>query len=301
MAEPIDRGLHVASVTLRVADVRRVSAFYGDVLGLQVVTEDDLVIGLGDDGVVLLTLDQRSVAPGAQANPRSTGLFHTAFLYPTRPALANALARVAAAGWPLDGAADHGVSEALYLSDPEGNGVELYHDRPRAQWPPPQQPGDRVGMFTAALDVRRLLADADATAAEQLGRPADAGVGVGHAHLKVSDVDASVAFYTRVLGLDLMCTYGQDAAFLAAGGYHHHVGVNCWYSRGGTPPPQGAPGLARVTFGVEDEERAQAVFERLHALGAAPQRDADATILVTDPDSIQLAVTVWPRNPTAQT
>jgi catechol 2,3-dioxygenase len=301
MAVPTTPDLHVASVTLRVADLPRVSAFYRDVLGLEVVFEDDRVVGLGSGGVVLVVLDQQSVRAGAQAGPRSTGLFHTAFLYPTRRALAGGLARVVAARWPLDGAADHGVSEALYLSDPEGNGVELYWDRPRAQWPPPQQPGERVGMFTAALDVRALLADADPAAGERLGSPGDPDLGVGHAHLKVADVEASTGFYTRVLGLDLMCTYGQDAAFLAAGGYHHHVGANCWYSRGGSPPPAGAPGLARVTFGVGDEAAVQAVFERLDALGTAPHRDADATVLVTDPDSIQLAVTVSPRNPTAQT
>jgi catechol 2,3-dioxygenase len=185
----------------------------------------------------------------ARADPpprRSTGLFHTAFLYPTRGQLGAALLRVAHRRARFSGASDHLVSEALYLDDPDGLGVELYRDRPRREWPPPE-PGERVHMDTLPLDLDALAADAQGDAD---------GVSIGHVHLKVADVGAAVAFWTREVGLELMTGWAGQAAFLAADGYHHHVGVNVWLSRGAPPEPADGPGLdAVVLAGTGRDER----------------------------------------------
>jgi catechol 2,3-dioxygenase len=200
---------------------------------------------------VLLAL--RADGVRGPAPRRATGLFHTALRYPTRAALGAALRRIAERRARFAGASDHGVSEALYLDDPAGNGVELYWDRPRAAWPPPS-PGARVGMFTRPLDLADLAAQADPQAG-------GAGVDIGHVHLKVSDVEAAVAFATATLGLELMARMGDEAAFLAADGYHHHLGVNTWHSRGAAPGPPDLAGLDRVVLVARDEHEPARVVD----------------------------------------
>jgi catechol 2,3-dioxygenase len=184
---------------------------------------------------------------GGRAPRAATGLFHTARRYSDRGAQGRALGRVLQAGL-LTGASDHGVSEAIYLDDPDGNGVELYWDRPREVWPPPAGPGDKVGMFTAPLDLESLLATGQADPVE------DAVVDIGHVHLKVSDLDRSVAWWSGDLGLDVMARWLDQAAFLAAGGYHHHVGMNIWHSLGAAPGPRELPGLEEVRLSVGNDE-----------------------------------------------
>nr|MBA2637763.1 VOC family protein [Solirubrobacterales bacterium] len=197
---------HVARVDLRVDDVATSARFYRDAVGL--TGEHELRAG---DGPVLLTLRADGVTGPAPA--RATGLFHVAVRYPTRAGLAAALRRVAASGARLSGASDHGVSEALYLDDPAGNGVELYWDRRREVWP--------AEMFTAPLDLPDLLAEGS----DELEPDAAAGTDIGHVHLKVADLERAVAFYTGEVGLAVEHRYGAAAAFLAAGHYHHHVGL----------------------------------------------------------------------------
>lgn len=236
--------MHVARVVLRVSEVARTARFYERVAGLVALAQDTETAALGapNGGPVLLEL-RRALRPG-RAPRQAAGLFHTALRYPTRAALAQALRRLAELRQPLTGASDHGVSEALYLDDPDGLGVELYRDRPRDQWPPPQ-PGDRVGMFTVALDLEDLLA------AAPVGAGADetaAGIDVGHVHLKVRNVEEAVDFWTGQVGLDLTVRYGADAAFLADGEYHHHIGVNTWISRGAPLEPADGPGLDAVVL-----------------------------------------------------
>jgi len=169
----------------------------------------------------------------------STGLFHTAFLYPTRGQLGAALLRVASERAAFTGASDHLVSEALYLDDPDGLGIELYRDRPRDTWPAPQA-GEKVRMDTLPLDLQALAAEAEGDSA---------GVRIGHVHLKVADVDEAVRFWTGEVGLELMTGWVGQAAFLAANGYHHHIGVNTWSSRGADPEPAEGPGLDAVVLG----------------------------------------------------
>jgi catechol 2,3-dioxygenase len=221
-------------------------------------------------------------SPGAPAPPpRAAGLFHTAVLFSTRAALADALRRVAESGFRLTGASDHGVSEALYLDDPEGNGVELYWDRPREMWP--RTPDGGIDMYTAPLDVRALLAEAQ-------GAPEDPEAIVGHAHLKVTDLPRSVAFWRDALGLDLKVMYGDQAAFLAAGDYHHHIGANTWHSGGGPVEPEDALGLERVTLALPDQAALLAAVEQLREYGEVQETDGGA--LVRDPDGILVELVV---------
>lgn len=281
---PIDPRAHIAAVTLNAADVERLRAFYGDVLGIGPVPDNAAAAALGADGRHALV---RLVEASAGAPPpgrRATGLFHTAIRYPARADLADALRRVAGAGVRLSGASDHGVSEALYLDDPGGNGVELYWDRGREAWPRPPS-GEGVDMFTAPLDLRGLLAEGggDATAD---------GVDVGHVHLKVSELDRAVAFWSGALGMEVQALWDGQAAFVSAGGYHHHIGMNTWMSRGGSPPPPGSPGLERVTLALPDDAAVEATAARLREAGVEVTEGEGGAHHARDPDGVLIELRV---------
>jgi catechol 2,3-dioxygenase len=234
--------MHIARVALRVSDVDRSIDWYGRVVGLALRERENgrATLGAPDGGPVLLEL-RAAERPGTA--PRSAaGLFHTAFRYPTRSQLGAALRRIVTGRESFTGASDHAVSEALYLDDPDGIGVEIYRDRPRDEWPPPR-PGDRVFMTTEPLDVDGVLAAAEGDLPD-----AAAGTDVGHVHFKVADVEQAVAFWTQEVGMELMARYGADAAFIADAGYHHHVGANSWYSRGAALEPRDGPGLEHVVI-----------------------------------------------------
>jgi catechol 2,3-dioxygenase len=191
---------------------------------------------LGAGGRPLLTL--RALGAPAPRPPRTTGLYHVAYLYPDRLSLGQALARTVAAHWPLQGAADHGVSEAVYLADPDGLGIEIYHDRPRDRWP---TQGGGLAMVTEPLGVAELLDEALEEGAVPTAAPP--ATRVGHVHVQVAQLDAAEAFYHGALGFDVMQHMGRSAAFVSAGGYHHHVGMNTWGVAGAPPAPADAPGL----------------------------------------------------------
>jgi catechol 2,3-dioxygenase len=213
----------VTSVELRVDDLDAARTFYERVVGLE---DPSRLVGLTSDGVA------------SRAPRRAAGLFHTAFRFPTRADLADALRRAAPY---LTGASDHGVSEALYLDDPAGNGVELYWDRPREAWP--------ADMFTEPLDLQDLARESAGAAR------APEGTDIGHVHLKVSDLPRAEEFWVGDLGFEVMHRYGDQATFVATGGYHHHVGLNTWMSRGQPLGPADAAGLERVVFATDGEER----------------------------------------------
>jgi catechol 2,3-dioxygenase len=240
----------IERVALRVSDVPRSADFYARIAGLDAleIDSDRALLGAPDGGQPRLEL-RRAEQPGP-APRRAAGLFHTAFRYPSRAQLAAALRRLATEREPLSGASDHLVSEALYLRDPDDLGIELYRDRPRDQWPAPED-GERVRMDSLALDLDDLLGAGDG---ELPG--AAAGVDVGHVHLKVADVEDAVDFWIGRAGLELMTRFGDEAAFLAADGYHHHVGVNTWESRGAALEPASGPGIDEVVLagGTEDAE-----------------------------------------------
>lgn len=267
----------VGRVWLRVADIDRQRSVYEDVVGLEILEQNGSEATLGIGNTALLTLIERpdlDVRSSAE-----TGLFHTAFRYPTRAGLGDALNR-AENQWELTGASDHLVSEALYLDDPEGNGVELYRDRPTEEWPVADD--GRIEMATLPLDREpiRTAAAGDSAAPD--------GTDIGHIHLEVSDVTRAHAFYVDTLGLGLKARYGEQAIFMAAGNYHHHVGANNWNGR--TEPATGL-GLDRFELLVPDEVTLGEVRERLSTAGYAPTDQGDG-IAVHDADEIEIKVTV---------
>ena len=231
------------------------------------------VVPLGVDGSPLVELVPGPDAPSRP--PRSTGLFHLALLVPTRADLARTLRRVAGSGWPLSGASDHLVSEALYLSDPEGNGIELYRDRPRDEWP---IAGDSVEMATLPLDLESLLGEPGGeTAAVSMPE----GTILGHVHLQVADLDAAEAFWVDALGLDVTARGYPGALFTSAGGYHHHVGLNTWAGPGAPSPPPGARGLVRFEVVLPDDDAVDEAAQRLGRVASVDR--VDGGVSATDP------------------
>jgi len=281
----IDPALRIGAVHLAVSDLGRSVDFYENMLGLPLVSRGAEEAILGPDPrrplLQLTRLAEPTIAPA-----RASGLFHVALLHPTRQALAQTVLRLAAARWPLTGASDHGVSEALYLDDPDGLGLEIYADRPRELWPAPDG-DDPIRMYTIALDLRSLLAAAE----EQLSDRIDEGTVVGHVHLKVADVARAVGFYRDVLGFDLQA-HLPSAAFVAAGGYHHHFGLNTWQSAGAAPAPPTAPGLRLVELQVSDANELDAIQGRLIDAGVAEVRRDGELLSVHDSDHQALSLSV---------
>jgi catechol 2,3-dioxygenase len=264
--------LQMGPVSLRVADPNRMRWFYREIVGMQVRSEGPPVrLGVEDRTLIELRPTGEEQEHGASRSDRSedgansaepvvgseepsedapeappAGLYHVALRVPSRADLAGVLAHLRAAGWPLRGGSDHGVSEAIYLTDPEQQGLEIYADRPREEWP---YRGDELAMGSDPLDVDGLLAEAPASRPEEL--PPDTAV--GHVHLEVSDLETSEAFYAGELGLPATQRSYPGALFLGAGGYHHHVGLNEW---GGVRPRKAGEelqGLAEFEFAVPAE------------------------------------------------
>lgn len=263
-------------VALTVSDLAASTKFYQDIIGFELLQAGDGQATLGVAGTPLLALHERAGAPHAPAS--ATGLYHFAILLPTRQDLARWLLHLAQSGYPLSGASDHLVSEALYLSDPEGNGIEVYRDRPREEWP--RQNG-HIQMSTDPLDLRALIAEAQADAQPWHGLPA--GTRLGHMHLQVADIPLARDFYHGVLGFDVMVDMEpMGALFLSAGGYHHHLGLNTWQSRRGQPAPEGSTGLHYFTVYLPDAEALEQTLARLDAAGV-PHRQEDIGVVVEDP------------------
>jgi catechol 2,3-dioxygenase len=260
------------AVRLRVADLGRVQEFYEGAIGLRPLDRSDDAATLGTDGVAAVELVARPDA--TPRPPRTTGLFHLAILVPDRAELARALVRIADAGGRLTGASDHLVSEALYLNDPEGNGIEIYCDRPRSDW---RYENGEIRMSTLPLDIDRLLADLrDRTDAMP------AGTRIGHVHLTVADLDRAQAFYSGVLGFDVTVRGYPGALFFSTGGYHHHIGVNTWAGPGAPAPPEGSRGLQWFELSVEDQRRLAELEERLER-AEAERNPVAGGILTRDP------------------
>lgn len=232
----------ISKVALVVRDLDRLAGFYRDILGLRVLSQDREGALLGTNRAALLELRHDPAA--SPRSPRDAGLFHTAFLLPGRSDLGAWLAFAKARGIALQGAADHTVSEAVYLSDPEGNGIEIYVDRPSSLWP---NDNGTIQMANDRLDLPGLAAEAEGR--DWSGFP-EAGI-VGHVHLQVGEIAAAEAFYGGVLGFDVTCRY-SGASFFGSGGYHHQLAGNVWNSRGAGPRPRGAAGLAEVEIATEE-------------------------------------------------
>jgi catechol 2,3-dioxygenase len=266
----------IGTVALTVSDLDRSRVFYERAIGLRATELDDGRLGLGVAGErPLLELRGDSSAP--RLNRRAPGLYHLAILVPTRLDLAFALARLAQERWPLDGASDHLVSEALYLSDPDGNGIEIYRDRPRADWP---RAGDELSMATLPLDLDDVLSEL--RAATELQTSAPAGTTVGHVHLQVADLAQAEAFYHGVLGFDVVVRGFPSALFVSAGGYHHHVGLNTWHSAGASPAAPGSIGLRSFEVMLPSGDALEQTLARVRGAGIATEL-ADGRTLVRDP------------------
>jgi len=263
----------MGSVELTVSDLGRSLEYWQRAIGLRVLERDGGRATLGADTPLLRFVEE----PGARPDTGHTGLYHVALLVPDRPSLARFLAHVARERVPLEGLSDHAVSEAIYLRDPDRHGIEIYCDRPREQW------DGRVTelMATLPLDVDDLFAELDEPATEPFTGLPD-GTTMGHVHMRVRDVDETVAFYRDVLGMGLMAQLGPAAAFLSAGGYHHHVGANTWESRGAAPAPPGSATLRYATIVCPDEAERDRVAARVADAGQEP-KPHDSGLVVRDP------------------
>lgn len=272
----IPAATRMGAVHLTVADMERSLEYYRDSIGLELLaqTPEGATLGVGEKRLLEL-----AEVPGARPAPGRTGLFHFALLLPDRRSLALWVAHALRERVRLAGASDHFVSEAIYLSDPDSHGIEIYADRPRALWE--GQVAGRMG--TDPLDLEGLLGELDDPATAPFeGQPF--GTTMGHVHLQVSQIPPTVAFYRDVVGFGLMAEYGGQAAFLAAGGYHHHVGANTWRSGGAGPPQPGAAALRRYEIVLPDEAGRDALVERLKAAGHEIEEHADGP-LARDPSS----------------
>jgi catechol 2,3-dioxygenase len=234
-----DAPVSVGSVGIKARDVDTLATYYRDVVGLAEVSRHPGLVVLGAGGRPLLEIE--AFTAGRPDDPRSAGLFHTAFLLPSRLDLARWARRAIDRRTPITGASDHLVSEAIYLDDPEGNGIEIYADRDRADW---TREGEALKMATLPLDVKGLLGEIGPQHAEWSGAP-DASL-VGHVHLRVGDAGEAERWWKDELGFDTMAHYGGSAVFLATGGYHHHVGANSWQSAGARERDPDRTGLSFV-------------------------------------------------------
>lgn len=249
-------------VDLTVADLRRSISYYEQTIGLRVREEGEAEATLGAGAKDLLRLVER---PGARPARGASGLYHLALLLPRRVDLARWLAHAARERVPLAGLSDHFVSEAIYLSDPDEHGIEIYWDRPRELWD--GQVAER--MTTLPLDVASLIGELRDPAGEPFeGLPQ--GTSMGHVHLRVSDIPATVAFYRDALGFDLTAALGGQAAFLSAGGYHHHIGANTWESAGAGQAGEHSATLLAASVLLPDAQAVRAAADSAAAAGYEP-------------------------------
>ncbi|MHB1295753.1 MAG: VOC family protein [Anaerolineae bacterium] len=273
----------VGSVTIKVADLQRSEEFYVTVIGLRVLERNEGTVLLGAGGRPIVRLEH---VPGAPPQPpETTGLYHMAILLPDGHALAVKASQLLSAHRPL-GRADHLVSEALYLSDPDGIGIEIYRDRPRENWP---QHGGQVEMSSEPLDMTSLLARLRANDPALADPAVPDDTRMGHMHLRVSDLTEGERFYRGVLGFDVTARV-PGAVFLAAGGYHHHIALNVWQSQGGHPPAEHVAGMREFSILLPDRGELARVVARIEAAGLAVAHEQDDA-LVHDPAHNQIRLT----------
>ena len=271
-------------VSLKVRDLGSMLSFYEKDLGLVARRRDNEVVELSPSKSARPILILRHVPNAESAPDDAAGLYHYALLIPDRRSLAAAYVAIGNAGIIFDGFADHLVSEALYLTDPEGNGIEIYADRTRGHWK--FDDDGYVDMTTQPLDIDSLLKEVTDARRDSLKTIAD-GTKVGHIHLKVTDLQRSISFYRSVMGLDLMRYYGS-AAFLSVGRYHHHIGMNTWESLGGKPVERNWAGLEHVTITVPPENLNE--LSTMMADSPIVHNDANGQLFISDPDEIELIV-----------
>ena len=268
----------VGSVHYTVADLSRQTSFYQDILGFSLLRREgnSAVLGAGDSELLRLT-----EVPGAQRARRTTGLYHTAFLVPTRWELAHLVRQIAQTRTPIQGTSNHGTHLAIYLPDAEGNGIELAWDFPKEAWPMKDGKMDLASMPRSGVDIDELMGELERNPASWTGL--DANTRVGHVHLHVADLETSQQFYHNLLGFDVVLNSPDfGALFVSAGGYHHHIGMNIWNGVGAPPPPADAIGLRTFSIALPDKAELQRLVARLQRAQAEMTETPDG-VLLCDP------------------
>jgi catechol 2,3-dioxygenase len=290
----IDSRTQIGVVHLNCANLERLADFYQNILGFRLLRREGNSAWLGtsrtevvDQGQALLILTQ---VKDGQRRQGTTGLYHFAVLVPSRRELARLIVRTIQAGAAVEGFADHGVSEALYLADPEGNGVEIYRDRPRQEWP--IDTNGHLRMVTEPLNLDEVLAELKGDSNNPNGLSQQTRI--GHVHLHVADLQAAEQFYCGVLGFELIQRYGNGAIFVSAGGYHHHIGLNTWAGVGAPPPPPETPGLRWFSILLPSREQLEAATGRIRAAKLAISQHPDGYLL-QDPSQNGILLTVAPN------
>jgi catechol 2,3-dioxygenase len=288
-APTLPAALRLGPVHLTVTDVDRSVAWYQEALGLRVHRHGAAAAELGDGEATTLVLVEEQQARRAG---RTAGLYHYALLFPSREELARAAIRLSLARTPIQGASDHGTHEAIYLPDPDGNGIELAADRPREVWPTPEE--EFGGGGPRPLDFDALLAT---IAGEGPTPQVGPGLRMGHLHLHVGDVTRGLAFYRDLIGFEVWWVM-PSAAFVAAGGYHHHLGFNTWKSAGAPPQPDGVTGLHHVALNFSSKARLAEVVQRLIdsdvPLRQLTDHGTHLAVYLSDPDGNDLEL-AWDR------
>jgi catechol 2,3-dioxygenase len=278
MAEAIHPDTFVGAVRLDTPNIARMKSFYEDAIGLEDLGRSDGIVRLGIDAKPLVELVDD---PNALPKPYgTTGLFHLAILVPSRADLARAIRRVVGADWTFTGASDHLVSEAMYLDDPDGNGIEIYRDRPRADW---ERTNGELKMASLPLDIDSILAEEEGEPAPKMAP----GTRMGHVHLQVSDLAEIEDFYSGVLGFEVTVRGYPGALFVSAGGYHHHLGFNTWAGAGAPAPPEGSRGLDRFEVTLPDRDELALIEQRLEDSGT-DYESTDGGLTTVDPSSNRL-------------
>lgn len=282
MEDKLPAETHIGQVRLAVSNLDRSVKFYEQQLGFKMHQRQNGMAVLGAGGPDLLTLVEE---PGEKRVEGTTGLYHLAILTPSRQALARSIRRLAETQTSIQGVADHLVSEAIYLADPDGNGIEIYRDRPRSEWP---YVDGNLRMASDPLDLDGILGElADR---DEPWTGLDPATVIGHVHLHVRDTAEAERFYCDVLGFDLMTRFGRSASFISAGGYHHHLGVNVWAGVGAPPPPPDAVGLRWFEIALPDSEALHGVAERVQSAGFAYSVREDG-VLLRDPSQNGILLT----------
>ncbi|MAS32841.1 MAG: glyoxalase [Anaerolineaceae bacterium] len=287
----LDPATHMGPVTLAVSNLAQSVDFYTRVLGMR-----ELQTGAGADGKSATLgagetplLHLREVPGGRRQPGYSTGLYHVAILVPTRADLGRVILSLAREQYPIGGFGDHYVSEAMYLDDPDGIGLEIYRDRPRSEW---QWDGDQVVMGTEMVDVDAVIKSVDDPNAPYTGMPD--GTTIGHVHLRVGDIPQARRFYSDILGFDVIAGL-PTALFVSAGRYHHHLGMNIWHSRNAPPVPADAVGMREYTILVPTSEALAQLVTRLEAGGIVYQHE-ESDVLLNDPWQNAIRLTVEPAS-----
>ena len=284
MTESIHPDTRIGTVHLQVPDLERSIKFYTDIIGLQTSNRENgsAVLGVGD-ARPLVRLTER---PGARRVQGTAGLYHFAILVPSRWDLGRSLRRITETRTPVTGFADHLVSEAIYLPDVDGNGVEIYRDRPRDEW---HFQDGTLRMATDPLDVEGVLSELGDKPPEWTGLAP--GTAMGHMHLHVGDIAEAEAFYCGILGFESMIRLAGSAGFVSAGGYHHHLGFNIWAGHGVTSAPEDAIGLRLYEIVLPDAAAFDAVAARLDA-AVYTREDDPAGTMVRDPSGNRVLLTI---------